>query len=287
MRRTASALCDLLDDGFRFILTHGNGPQVGNILRRVEIASDELYTIPLEVCVADTQAGMGYMMAQCLMNEMVSRGRAELVTTLVTTVEVDSSDAAFQSPSKPIGPRMRRAEAEHHKQRDGWAMREVAVGQFRRIVPSPLPQRILELENIHGLASDGSLVVCCGGGGIPVVRDASGQYQGAAAVIDKDRTTALLARQLGVRTLVILTDVDHVYLHYGQSNQRPLETIHVQEVIGLLELGNFDAGSMLPKMAAAAEFVDASQHPDATAVITNLENTRHATAGEIGTRVVK
>jgi carbamate kinase len=143
-RETARVLCDVLDQGYRFVLTHGNGPQVGNILRRVEIASDQIYTIPLEVCVADTQAGMGYMIAQCLMNELTDRGASESVTTIVTSVEVDSEDKAFASPSKPIGPRLRQEEAQLHKQRDGWKVSEVAKANSGVLYPAPGRERFLK-----------------------------------------------------------------------------------------------------------------------------------------------
>ncbi len=285
--QTAHALCDAMDCGYQLIITHGNGPQVGNVLRRVEIAKRELYPIPLEVCVADTQAGMGYMIAQCVMNELVDRGRSRQVTTIVTTVVVDSDDPAFVAPSKPIGPRLNRTVAEAHHRCDGWVIREVSEGAFRRLVPSPKPVEILELGTIAHLADAGDLVVCCGGGGIPVVRDQAGHYRGAAAVIDKDLTTALLATKLEASTLVILTGVRQVYRDFDTPQQQPFDRLTVAEAQTLLDEGQFEPGSMQPKIEAAIYFLTRSTEDNAVVIITDLSHLTAALEGDQGTRIVR
>lgn len=285
-RRTARILVDAILAGYRPIITHGNGPQVGNILRRVELARHELYTIPLELCVADTQAGMGYMIAQCLMNELAERSQPRQVTTLVTSVLVDPGDEAFAKPSKPIGPRLDRVVAEAHRDNDGWKVRELEDGSFRRIVSSPRPLEILEVPTIRQLVEADELVVCCGGGGIPVCRDSTGQLAGAAAVIDKDLTSSLLARKLGVSTLVILTGVEQVCLNFGKSNQKSLGEVTVAEINSYLAAGHFGAGSMRPKVEAAVDFVTHSTQPNPVALIGHLHKLTDLLAGTSGTRVI-
>src|SRR2546423_1868617 len=222
---TAEVLCDAIERGYQLIVTHGNGPQVGNILRRVELARGELYPIPLEVCVADTQAGMGYMIAQCLSNAMNRRNLTCDVTAVVTTVLVDPDDPAFQEPSKAIGPMLTAAQAELHHAKDGWQVRDEGKGRYRRVVPSPLPRKIIEMPAIEQLVGAGQVVVCCGGGGVPVAVDLNGRVRGVAAVIDKDRTTGLLARHLQASTLVILTAVEFACVHYGKPDEQPLKQI--------------------------------------------------------------
>jgi carbamate kinase len=284
-RQTAIALADTIERSYRLVITHGNGPQVGNILRRVEIASSELYPIPLEVCVADTQAGMGYMIGQCLINELLKRGREIRATTVVTSVLIDADDPAFRTPTKAIGHRMSRSVAELHVQRDGWQICESEPGQFRRVVPSPRPRQILEFETIAGLVNQGELVICCGGGGIPVLLN-NGAYRGAPAVIDKDYTSCMLGTQLNATHLAILTDEEHVYLDYGKTTQRALQRLTVTEARSLIQQGHFPASSMLPKIEAAAEFVHSSAQPGAVSVITRTDMLLKGLQGKIGTRIV-
>ncbi len=286
-RQTARILTDAILTGYRPIITHGNGPQVGNILRRVELARHELYTIPLELCVADTQAGMGYMIAQCLMNELAERSQPRHVTTIVTSVVVDENDSAFENPTKPIGPRMDRIVAEAHRDNDGWKVRELEDGSFRRIVSSPCPVEILELPTIRQLVDADELVVCCGGGGIPVCRDAAGQLTGAAAVIDKDLTSSLLARELDVGTLVILTGVEHVCLNFGKPNEVPLSEITVVEARKYLAAGHFGGGSMRPKVEAAIDFVTNSRLSDPVALIGHLDKFTELLTGSSGTCITR
>lgn len=284
--RTAEYLCDAIEHGYQLIVTHGNGPQVGNILRRVELASTELYPIPLEVCVADTQAGMGYMISQCLANAMGRRHLTQDVTAVVTTVLVDEADPAFDRPTKPIGPPLSAEQAENHRTKDGWHVEPIG-GHFRRVVPSPLPKKIIELPAIRQLIDAGQIVVCGGGGGVPVFVDSGGIIHGAAAVIDKDRTSGLLAHQLDVRTLVILTTVENAYVNFGTPAQAPLEMLSAAEAERHVQDGQFAAGSMRPKIETAIQFVTGSSHDDAVAIIARLDQLTDALAEKCGTRIVR
>ncbi len=284
---TAEVLCDAIERGYQLIVTHGNGPQVGNILRRVELARSELYPIPLEVCVADTQAGMGYMIAQCLSNAMNRRNLTCDATAVVTTVLVDAEDPAFQEATKAIGPAMTATQAESHRANDGWQIRDEGGGRFRRVVPSPLPRKIVEMPAIERLIDAGQIVVCCGGGGIPVAVDSLGRVRGVAAVIDKDRTTGLLACHLQAPTLVILTAVEHACLNYGKPDERPLEQISAGEAEKHLSAGHFGAGSMRPKIETAIDFVRRSPHADALAIIAHVNRFAAALDGKSGTRIVR
>jgi carbamate kinase len=284
---TAEVLCDAVERGYQLIVTHGNGPQVGNILRRVEIARSELYPIPLEVCVADTQAGMGYMIAQCLSNVMNRRNLVCDVTAIVTTVLVDPEDPAFQNADKAIGPGMSEAQAESHRARDGWQIRDEGNGRFRRVVPSPLPRKIIETPAIERLVEAGQIVVCCGGGGIPVAVDTLGRVRGVAAVIDKDRTTALLARRLHAPTLVILTAVEYACINFRKPDETQLEQITASEAESYLSAGQFGAGSMRPKIEAAIDFVRNSPHEQPVAIIAHASKFSDALDGKSGTRIVR
>ncbi len=286
-RRTARVLCDALERGLHLVVTHGNGPQVGNVLRRSEIASRELYPIPLEVCVADTQAGMGYVIGQSIMNELAERGRPQDVITMVTTVVVDMNDPAFADPTKPIGPRMPVAVARAHRDQEGWCICREQDGSYRRVVPSPRPQEILELAAIRDLVVADELVICCGGGGIPVCRDEIGRYRGAAVVIDKDRTTALMARSLSARQLVILTGVEQVCLNFGTPDEQPLRQLTATEAQRHLTDGQFAAGSMGPKVEAAIDFVTNTSRPDATALICHCDRFIEALDGNSGTVITR
>jgi carbamate kinase len=283
---TAEVLCDAIERGYQLIVTHGNGPQVGNILRRVELARSELYPIPLEVCVADTQAGMGYMIAQCLSNSMNRRNLTCDVTAVVTTVLVDPDDPAFGDPTKAIGPVLTEAQAEVHRTKDGWQVRDEGKGRFRRVVPSPLPRKIIEMPAIDRLVDAGQIVVCCGGGGIPVAVDSQGRVRGVAAVIDKDRTTGLLARHIQAPTLVILTAVEYACINFGQPNEQRLEQISAADAQIHLDAGQFGAGSMRPKIETSIDFVRRSPHAGAAAIIAHVNRFADALDGKSGTRIV-
>lgn len=286
-RVTARYIADLIGAGHHVLLTHGNGPQVGNTLRRVELSRHEVYPIDLGLCVADTQAGMGYMICQCIRNEMHARGRAASACTVITTVVVDPDDPAFKDPTKPIGQFYDEATARQRAEAEGWHIIEVPGKGFRRVVPSPVPCEIQELELIHHLFDEGRVVVCCGGGGIPVVRRRDGATEGVEAVIDKDMTSARLAVGAGADTLAILTGVEHAFLDYGKPTQRPLERLTIAEAREHLEAGQFPPGSMGPKIRACIDFLLSSPLPDAQALITSVEMVGEALAGDTGTHLVR
>ncbi|MCG3138727.1 MAG: Carbamate kinase 1 [Phycisphaerae bacterium] len=286
-RESARALADLLDLGYQLVVTHGNGPQVGNALRRVELAESEVYTLPLEICVADTQGGMGYMIAQCLTNELRRRKKDQCVSCLVTTVQVDRDDPDFQSPSKPIGGYMDVQTATKYREQLGWTIREVRPGQFRRVVASPIPRHILERDAIQTLINTGHLIIACGGGGIPVIQDEQGQYQGIAAVVDKDRASALLATEIEAEMFIILTAVEKVCLNYDRPNQHNVDRLTLAEARHYLEEGQFPPGSMGPKIEAAIYFLEAATHSAAEVLITDLNYLTAALAGRTGTRIVR
>jgi carbamate kinase len=282
-------LVDLILGGHQLVMTHGNGPQIGQVMRRVEIAAQHhVYPLPLDTAVADTQAGMGYMISQCLMNELARRSSPRVVSTIVTTVRVEQTDPAFDHPKKPVGPFMSRDVAEKHARDDGWKIAEdKARGGWRRVVPSPLPQEIVELPLLREMVKAGQLIIAAGGGGIPVVRDAaSGGYRGVEAVIDKDRTTALLAAELDADLLAILTNVDQVQLDYGKPTARAIDRITSSQARQHFASGQFPAGSMGPKIDAAVDFLSRSTQRDARVLITSCERVAEALAGKTGTWIV-
>ncbi|MCK6456072.1 MAG: carbamate kinase [Phycisphaerae bacterium] len=285
---TVHRLADLIGAGHTLLITHGNGPQIGSIMRRVEIAARQnIYPIPMTLAVADTQGGMGYMISQCLMNELASRGRWRLCSTLITTTEVDPDDPAFRHPSKPIGPFYTRQRAEEHRDRDGWTVVEDAGRGWRRVVASPKPISIVEMPVIARLIDAGELVVACGGGGIPVVRTADGRYRGRDAVIDKDRTAALLALGIDADALIVLTGVERVCVKFGTPAQRAVDRMTTSEAAALMEAGEFPEGSMGPKIEAALRFLGGTSKPEAFVLITSCERVLDAWAGRTGTRIVR
>lgn len=269
----------------RLVITHGNGPQVGFILRRSELALGELHRVPLDSCVADTQGALGYHIQRALVNEFRRRGMREAAVTVVTQVLVDKHDPSFQSPNKPIGPFMAREDAERRRLQDQWDVVEDAGRGWRRVVASPVPRKILELDAVRALSEAGFVVVAAGGGGIPVVEDERGELSGAAAVVDKDLTASLLARALGADALIISTAVEKVALDYGKPGRRALDRMTIGEARRYLAEGHFAAGSMLPKIHAAVEFLEAGGKE---AVITDPEHLEAAVAGGGGggTRIV-
>ncbi|TWT40883.1 Carbamate kinase 2 [Phycisphaerae bacterium RAS1] len=286
-RAAAVRLADVAQAGYRLLITHGNGPQVGNVLRRAELASREVYMLPLEICVADTQAGMGYMIAQCLNNELQRRGDPRRAGAIVTCVEVDPNDPAFANPTKPIGRPYTALKAEEFRRAHGWRIVETSRGRFRRVVASPSPRAIVEIDLIRELAERGRLLVVGGGGGIPVVRGDDGRWSGIEAVIDKDRTSALLARLVGADVLLIATEVEQVALDFGKPSQRFLERLTVAEARRYRAAGQFPDGSMGPKVEAAAGFVEESTRPGARALICHLDRISEALSGNAGTQICR
>jgi carbamate kinase len=288
MRETAVHLADVINEGCRVIVTHGNGPQVGHVMRRVELAANEVYRLPLDICGADTQGGMGYMIAQCLRNELHRRGLNCNVTAIVTSVEVDPRDPDFERPTKPIGSFYQSQEqAEELKKKYGWKLVHVPNHGYRRVVPSPLPRAIVEIDLIRRLANAGEILVTAGGGGIPVARTESGALVGVEAVIDKDRTSGLLARAIDAAVLLICTNVSRVAVNYQKPNERFLDHVTHAEIRRYYLEGQFPPGSMGPKVEAAIDFLEGSRRPDACVIICDLEHMADALAGRAGTWITK
>ncbi|HJS29429.1 MAG TPA: carbamate kinase [Anaerolineales bacterium] len=283
---TTRHIADMIEMGWEVAIGHGNGPQVGFILRRSEIAHkvEGMHEIPLEVCGADSQGAIGYALQQNLQNELNKRGIKKTVVTLVTQVEVDRNDPAFETPTKPIGGFMEAAEADRRREEMGWKVVEDAGRGWRRVVASPLPKSIVELDSVRTLIREGVVVITVGGGGIPVVDQGDGSLAGVAAVIDKDFASALLANLLGADLFLISTAVEKVALNFGKPDQRDLDRMTVAEAKSYLEGGvHFAKGSMAPKIQAAIRFLESGGRE---VLITTPENIGRALNGETGTRIV-
>ena len=282
---TDDHIANLVEQGWEVAISHGNGPQVGFILRRSELASSELHEIPLDYCGADTQGAIGYMLQQNLVNDFRQKGLDVSVATIVTQVEVDADDPAFANPSKPIGSFMDEAQAMRRHDLEGWDVREDAGRGWRRVVASPKPKRIVEIDVIRRLLDAGVVTIAVGGGGIPVVADENGDLSGIAAVIDKDLASALLASEVGADLLLISTAVEKVALGYGTPEQRWVDRMTLAEAKQYLAEGvHFAEGSMAPKMRAVVQFLESG---GTEALITNPENLERAMAGETGTWIVR
>jgi carbamate kinase len=282
---TDDRIAGLVEQGWEVAISHGNGPQVGFILRRSELASSELHEIPLDYCGADTQGAIGYMLQQNLINDFRQRGIDKSVVTVVTQVEVDAADPAFENPAKPIGSFMEEDEAMRRRDEEGWDVLEDAGRGWRRVVASPQPMRIVELDVIRSLLDAGVVTIAVGGGGIPVVENADGDLEGIAAVIDKDLASAMLANQVDADLLLISTAVEQVALNFGTPEQRWVDQFTLAEVKQYLEEGgHFAEGSMAPKMRAVVQFLEAGGKE---ALITNPANLERAMNGETGTRIVQ
>jgi carbamate kinase len=252
----------------------------------VEIASRTVYPIDLGLAVADTQGGMGYMIAQTLQNELHRRRVDRACATLVTCVLVDQDDPAFDHPTKPIGPFMEESAAKEHQAKDGWSIIEDAGRGFRRVVPSPVPLRIIEADVLRELVQAGHLLVAGGGGGIPVMENADGELHGVEAVIDKDLTSALLAADVNADVLAIITGVECVYVNYGQPNQSPLRRADAKQLAAYIAQDQFAEGSMLPKIRAAVDFLRRTRQPGARVIITDWSDLPAALEGRAGTTIV-
>jgi carbamate kinase len=279
---TAQAIVRLIKAGHRVVLTHGNGPQVGAMLMRSEVGSPYAYRMPLDCCVASTQGEIGYVMQYAMWQALQAAGLRTPVVTLITQVLVDSRDPAFTKPTKPIGPFYTRDVAERYRDLFEWVVLEDSNRGYRRVVPSPEPKEIIELEAIRACVDRGLVVIAGGGGGIPVFNDHD-ITKGVEAVIDKDHTSAILARQLEADLFVVATDVEKVYINYKKRNQRALDRVTVEECRRYMAEGHFPAGSMGPKINAACVFVERGGKE---AIITNHEHLFNAVEGRGGTRVV-
>jgi carbamate kinase len=279
-KQAARWLAEIVRHDYKLIVVHGNGPQVGNILVQAEEASTKIPPQSLDVCVAQTEGSIGFMLQQAIRNRLESIGVGGEVVTVLTEVEVDAGDPAFKRPTKPIGPFFTRYRAEALERDLGWTMREDAGRGWRHVVPSPRPLHILNVRTIRRMLEEASVVIAAGGGGVPVVRGRDGQWRGIEAVIDKDFASALLAIELNADVYIVLTGVPKIALDFGKPTQRSVERMTVAEAEKHLAAGQFPAGSMGPKVEAAIQFVKAT---DKQVLITEVEVLREALAGNDGT----
>lgn len=284
-RQTMELVAQLAADGHQIVMTHGNGPVVGNIVLRGDagMAVHGIPPMPMFVCGADSQGGLGFMLQQALQNALRRRGLSQAVAAVVTQVRVDADDPAMARPTKPIGPFYTEEEAERLRLENGWAMVKDAGRGWRRVVASPQPVEVVEWEAIRTLVQGGVLTIAVGGGGVPVVRRADGDLEGVDAVIDKDRASDLLGRLIGADTLAIITQVDKVCARYGKPDQEALDVLPAERAARMLAAGEFPAGSMGPKIEAALSFLAGGGRE---VIITSPELLLEALAGRVGTRIV-
>lgn len=281
-RQAVAAIAELAKAGYNLAVSHGNGPQVGNALLRVERTfPDGIPALPLGVIVADTEGGMGYMIEQSLQNRLGKEKIAREVVTVVTQVVVDKDDPSILNPSKPIGPYYQAGEVPELEKR-GWVIKEDAGRGYRRFVPSPIPRSIVNRRVIKDLVHSGTIVIAAGGGGVPVYIEKDGSYEGVDAVIDKDRASAVLARDIEAETLLILTAVEKVALNYKKPDQNDLDRLSLAQAKEYLAQGHFAAGSMGPKIEAAIQFLE---YGGRQVIITSLEKAAEAVGGGAGTVV--
>lgn len=286
LRETAHHIADMIEAGWDLAIGHGNGPQVGFILRRSEIAAkvEGMHEVPLDVCGADSQGAIGYEFQQALQNEYHRRGIQKGAATVITQMLVDKADPAFQKPTKPIGSFMDEADAKRREKDMGWSVVEDAGRGWRRVVASPLPKQIIELESVKLLLNAGVTVITVGGGGIPVLDKGNGEFEGTAAVIDKDFASSLLAQEIGADLFLIATAVEKVAINFGKPDQKWLDKMTLAEAKQYLAEGtHFAKGSMAPKMQAIIWFLE---NGGKQALITNPENIGRALKGETGTLIV-
>lgn len=281
-RESLDSILFLAKQGWKLAITHGNGPQVGNALLRVELARGRAPELPVGICVADTQGGMGYMIEQSLQNALAHSGIRREVVTVVTQVCVDPDDPAISKPSKFIGQAYDKSEAEQLAKANDWQVRKDGNRGWRRVVASPKPLSIVESQIVRRLVADGTIVVCCGGGGIPVYRRSDNRLEGIDAVIDKDRVSALLASEIDADLLLILTAVDRVYLNFDSTDPEPLSTLNIIDAERYLNEGQFPRGSMRPKIEAALSFL---KQGGREVIISSIQNALDAVQGNAGTRI--
>lgn len=278
VKKTASLLVDIAEQGDRLIITHGNGPQVGNILRQNEEASNVVPQMPLHILNAETQGFIGYMMTECIQNEIAKRELDIKVTNFVTRVLVDENDNAFKDPTKPVGQFYTKEEALKLKEEKGWNVKEDSNRGWRRVVPSPVPVRIMEAKTIKQSVDNGNITIACGGGGIPVIK--KGVFTtGCEAVIDKDLSGCKMAEQIDADVFMILTDVENVYIDYGKPTQKALTKVNIDEMQDYIDRGYFGKGSMEPKVQAAVNFAKRGK----TSIICSIDKAKDAINGLSGT----
>ena len=288
VKNTASTIVDLVEEGYDVVIGHGNGPQVGMVNLAFEYSANNgsgTPLMPFPECGAMTQGYIGYHLQQAVGRELAARGIKRSVVSVVTQVVVDKKDKAFKNPTKPVGMFYFKEDAERMMKETGYTFVEDAGRGWRRVVPSPIPKKIVELPVVEQLVSKHNIVITVGGGGIPVVEKSAGTYEGVAAVIDKDRASALLALELKADMLVILTAVDRVSINYRQPNQFDLSQMTISEAKKYIKQGHFAPGSMLPKVESCLSFVENTS--GGTALITSLEKAKEALQGKTGTRIVK
>lgn len=285
--RNARAICrelmTLVERGYRLVITHGNGPQVGELLTRVELTRDELPHWPLDVLVAQTEGSLGYFLQRALLNEMHQQDIFRYVVTMVTQVLVSPEDPAFRAPTKPVGPFLTQDEAERNRDRFGWIIGEDKNRGWRRLVPSPKPVKIVQGEMVRDAVRSGNIVVAAGGGGIPVTTAENGDFVGVEAVIDKDLTSGVLATDVGAELLIVLTSVEGVYIDWGGPNERRLGAVTLAECERYVAEGHFPAGSMGPKVEAIRDFLVRGGR---RALITSAEKLRESLDGHAGTHFI-
>lgn len=282
-RECVRHIVEMIEQGWDVVISHGNGPQVGFLLRRAELARNELPELPLDICGADTQGATGYIFCSELHNAFADRGIARQAVAVVTQTVVDPNDPAFGAPTKPIGSFLSADEAAVRREKDGWELVEDSGRGWRRVVASPFPQRIVEVDAIRSLVEQGYVVIAAGGGGIPVIESDEGKLSGIEAVIDKDLGSAILARELGAELLLIPTAVEAVAIDFGTPAQRWLGTLRLNEAKQFLADGQFAKGSMGPKVEAAVRYIeDGGQR----VIITNLQNMVPALRGDTGTTII-
>lgn len=282
-KKAAKLMVDVIKKGYELVIVHGNGPQVGNVLLQMESASNIVPPFPIDVCDAMTEGSMGYMLERAILNELRKQSIDKEVVTMVTQVVVDKEDVAFEKPSKPIGPFYNAFRARQLIRDNRWEMVEDAGRGFRRVVPSPKPIDIVPKKAIRAMVENGLIVIVSGGGGIPVFINSQGYIEGLEAVIDKDYSSALIAKEAAVELFIILTGVDRVVKNFGKSNEEPIKMMDIKEAKQLLMEGQFPPGSMGPKISAAIDYIEGGGKE---VIITNAEKLKSALVGRSGTRII-
>ncbi|HHX61487.1 MAG TPA: carbamate kinase [Epulopiscium sp.] len=282
IKKCCDPIIDLIEEGYNVVLTHGNGPQIGNALMKQERAKNIVPSYPMDACGAETQGLLGYIIKQTLENRMIERNMSKKIVSITTQVLVDKNDPGFSNPTKPVGPFFNQAEKEMIEQEKGYVMKEDSGRGYRRVVASPKPLNILEKDAIKTLSDVGFIVIAVGGGGIPVVKEGSG-FKGVESVIDKDYASSLLAREIEADILIVLTGVDQVAIDFGKPSQKFLSQMTLKETKVYMAEGQFPPGSMGPKIDAAIEFVEANKK---IALITSIERLKDAIIGKTGTRII-